>query len=829
MQRNVSRLGHGRAPIARESSRQDNMERVRLALPFIPSDDHEVWLKVGMAIQSEFGEEGWQIFDDWSSKAKNYDAKENRSRWQSFAPGGGITIATLFGTARNNGWRDLSPPKSTKPIPPDARSKAEALCARAVDASPEHPYLKRKALGNAMGLKAISAASAAEILGYAPKGRGQLRGSLLVVPISRAGKMTSAQLIDGDGNKHFLAKGAISGGYWCTRELRSQAEARRRIFIAEGVATAMTAASATNDVAVAALSNSNLRTVANDLKAKYPEAVIHIVADVDKATGTPDRHAVQAAEEVGGILIEPPFEPGRIKDLNDLLVESDLEAVKAAIANGRAAVSWAEPKPIERQFCGQDYPLEALPDLLREAVAEVHGYTQAPVSLIANCALSALSLVCQPLYDARRDHRLIGPTSVYFLTVAESGERKSTIDAFFMAPVRDWQNAKGEEMASDVVSYQAALAAWEDERDGIRAAIRKKSEQGQPPADLLSRLDDLQLRKPKAPRIPALLLSDETPESLAFRLHSQWPAAGLISSEAGVVFGGHGMSTDTVMRYLGFLNVLWDGGELPIGRKTSESFTVRGARLTMGLQLQEATLQDFLARNGKLARGMGFFARFLISWPNTTQGTRFYKPPGPMPALEAYQHRIRSLLAIEAPLQPDGTLLPKPVAFSPDAQSAWTSFHDEIEGELSDAGSLREVRDVAAKAAENAARLAVLFECLADSKNPSELLAVSHDSLTRAATVVRWHLSEARRFFGSLALPEDLGDAAKLSHWIADYCRRERRSEVAKNYVRQHGPSLLRSKKRLDAALEVLVEHGHVRVTTSEKTMMIEVNPARLA
>ncbi len=66
------------------------------------------------------------------------------------------------------------------------------------------------------------------------------------------------------------------------------------------------------------------------------------------------------------------------------------------------------------------------------------------------------------------------------------------------------------------------------------------------------------------------------------------------------------------------LNVLWDGGDLSVGRRTSESFTVRNARLTMGLMVQPETLRAFFAKNGLLARGCGFLVRFLVSWPEST-------------------------------------------------------------------------------------------------------------------------------------------------------------------------------------------------------------------
>ncbi|MEZ5816761.1 MAG: DUF3987 domain-containing protein [Hyphomicrobiaceae bacterium] len=110
----------------------------------------------------------------------------------------------------------------------------------------------------------------------------------------------------------------------------------------------------------------------------------------------------------------------------------------------------------------------------------------------------------------------------------------------------------------------------------VRAAIKEAAKKGKPSDDLKRRIVGLQQAEPPQPRVPRLVLGDETPEHLAWCLHSDWPSAGLVSSEAGVVFGGHAMGPDKALGYLGLLNVLWDGGEHSVGRKTSQSFTLRG-------------------------------------------------------------------------------------------------------------------------------------------------------------------------------------------------------------------------------------------------------------
>ncbi len=71
-------------------------------------------------------------------------------------------------------------------------------------------------------------------------------------------------------------------------------------------------------------------------------------------------------------------------------------------------------------------------------------------------------------------------------------------------------------------------------------------------------------------------LCDATPEALAYGLANHWPSAGVVSAEAGIVLGSHGMGKESIMRNLAMLNQLWDGNTLTIDRKTTDSFTVRG-------------------------------------------------------------------------------------------------------------------------------------------------------------------------------------------------------------------------------------------------------------
>lgn len=259
----------------------------------------------------------------------------------------------------------------------------------------------------------------------------------------------------------------------------------------------------------------------------------------------------------------------------------------------------------------------------------------------------------------------------------------------------------------------------------------------------------VQADKPAPLLIPRLLYSDATPEALAHGM-TRWPSAAVISAEAGAVLGAHAMGRDSIVRNLALLNSLWDAGELRVDRRTSESFTVRGARLTMSLHVQADALRDFFDKAGPLARGVGFFARFLMAWPESTQGTRQYREaPQSWPALSAFNRRLASLLETRPPLNDRGELDPPTLALSPEAKAAWIRFYNDVESELGAGGELIDVRDVASKAADNAARLTALLHVF--EHGPTGSVSLAHMEV--ACRLVAWHLTEARRFLGEFSLP----------------------------------------------------------------------------
>lgn len=507
--------------------------------------------------------------------------------------------------------------------------------------------------------------------------------------------------------------------------------------------------------------------------------------------------------------------PNSDVDISNLMNEP---VCKPVVEGGK----WPEPQPIASSDPARAYPLDALPMIMQEAVREVHDYSMAPMALVACSALSSLSLAAQGLYDVQRDVGLTGPISLYMLAIAESGERKSTLDTFFIKSAREYEVACAVAAAPELLKFNTDSMAWEAKKKGILDQITKLASNDKDTSVAEKSLASHTAAQPLAPVIPRVIYSDATPEALTRGLASEWPSGGVISSEGGAVFGGHGMNKESQMRNLAVLNELWDGKPIRIDRRTSASYTVNGARLTVAVQVQPATFGAFMEGSGPLARGSGFIARFLTCFPESTQGTRAYKKsPSNWPNLDPFRQRIADLFAT-TPVIEDGALKPTMLYLGDDAMSVWIDFYNEIEVQLGKGGNLRDVRDVASKTADNAARIAALFHVLA-----GEAGSINETCMRSGARVAKWHLNESQRVFAGGIASAGKSDAQKLEDWLLAYCQDYGVAEVSGKTISQRGPAALRKKPAHTPVLEELERLGRVKVSGAP-ARTVYLNPTLL-
>ena len=143
------------------------------------------------------------------------------------------------------------------------------------------------------------------------------------------------------------------------------------------------------------------------------------------------------------------------------------------------ASEWPEPEPLIAEIAPEPYPVDALPETLRAAIEEVVGFVKAPIPLVASTALGALSLAIQAHVDVQRAEKLEGPAGLFLLTIADSGERKSTCDGFFTKAIRQYQDEQAEAQKPDLEGHELEMSSVDcPTRRTARCDKRRRQEGG---------------------------------------------------------------------------------------------------------------------------------------------------------------------------------------------------------------------------------------------------------------------------------------------------------------------------------------------------------------
>jgi len=101
-------------PLSEQLLPPDKVQEIRSALVFVPSDDYQTWLQVGMALHAtQAGEQAYGLWTEWSMQSSKYDPHSQRRTWVNMKPDGGVTLSTIFWMAKQHGWVESPQPVST--------------------------------------------------------------------------------------------------------------------------------------------------------------------------------------------------------------------------------------------------------------------------------------------------------------------------------------------------------------------------------------------------------------------------------------------------------------------------------------------------------------------------------------------------------------------------------------------------------------------------------------------------------------------------------------------------------------------------------------------
>jgi hypothetical protein len=455
------------------------------------------------------------------------------------------------------------------------------------------------------------------------------------------------------------------------------------------------------------------------------------------------------------------------------------------------------PRPLHRQLApANTFPSEALGEILGGAAQAIQEISRAPYAICGQSVLAAATLGVQAFANLKLPTGAIRPLSGYFLSVASSGERKTSADRLALAPVAEREEVLATIYAQDRQAYERDRAVWEQQhrqelkrRNATPAAKRAALQALGPP--------------PTEPPVPLLTCPEPTFEGLTKLFAAGWPSLGVFSSEGGQFIGGHGMNSDNRLKTASGLSGLWDGDPIKRVRAIDGSAFLPGRRLALHLLAQPGVAAAFLA--DPLLEDQGLLSRLLVAAPDAIAGTRFWREVTveASESLDRYQQRLLEILMKPLPLadDPRDGLKPRTLPFSPLARELWIRFVNHVEQLLGPDGDYASIRSLANKLPEHAARLAAVIS-LSHDLDAAEL---SEEDLARGIELAKFYAQEALRLFEAGATDPDLMVAVRLLQWLQQTWPEP---VVSLPDIYQRGPRSIRDQRTARRIVTHLEDHG---------------------
>jgi len=470
------------------------------------------------------------------------------------------------------------------------------------------------------------------------------------------------------------------------------------------------------------------------------------------------------------------------------------------------------PLPLYPQLIpSKSYPVSALGETMGKAASAIVSKCFVSPPIASQSILAAACLAVQGHVDVELLSGQSRPCSLYLITVARSGDRKSTADNEASEGIR-----RHEQSCEQI--YKVQCAEWQLEHDiwTSKKAKLKAATSGDSDAKLQTQLKSLG-PEPKKPLLPVVQLPDPTIEGLVKNWVELPGSIGIFSAEGGQFIGGYSMAAEPRVGSAAALSTFWDGTPYRRIRAGDPPLLLAGRRLCIHLMIQPEIAATFLS--DRSMRDQGLLSRLNIASPESLAGQRLYRPSNSTDQghIKIFNDKVFGILQKTPPLagKAENELKPRVLTISQPGKEKLIEFSDSVEAKLAKGGSFEHVQDVGAKAMENACRIAAVLAAFDDI----ECDVITEDYITRAIEIAKWYLDEAARLADNQVTDPIVLMAQKLLDWLHN----QGKETFSIHDILNRGPSPLRTKKALTPVLKVLIEHNWI-TESSDRPKIFRLN-----
>ncbi|MBL8889132.1 MAG: DUF3987 domain-containing protein [Planctomycetaceae bacterium] len=461
---------------------------------------------------------------------------------------------------------------------------------------------------------------------------------------------------------------------------------------------------------------------------------------------------------------------------------------------------WDDPVAVDLPLL-PSIPIDGLPDVLRDWIVATSEATQTPVELAALLSLAACSGMVARRIVIEPRAGWIEPINLFVVVLLDPANRKSSVLKSAFDPIRKIEAELIEAARPEIAVAQSNRRILESQLKGSE----KKCAAGDSKAVADAKRLAAQLAQEAEPVAPKLLLDDASPEAVEMNLAAQGGRLIAAGAEGGLfdVMGG---------RYSGSVNLdvflkSHAGDDLRVDRVVRGSVAIDRVCLTLAYAIQPDVIRGLAGKPS--FRGRGLLGRFLYALPPSPLGHRKIIPdPVPDKVANEYENLIRRLHGL---IESDDHV--HRLKLSAAAAERFDQWQSEVEPWLADEGPLVGLTDWGGKLCGLTARLAAVIHLarwVGDHVNPVRTkVEVEVDSIEAAVAIARWAIAHARASIGLMAGDDgSVLDADAILKWL----KKQESAQVSRRNIGQQFRSRFdRDEKRLDRALDVLMDRGWLR------------------
>ncbi len=442
----------------------------------------------------------------------------------------------------------------------------------------------------------------------------------------------------------------------------------------------------------------------------------------------------------------------------------------------------------------KEFPIDALGKDLESLALEMKRIIKPPMAIIGQSLLSAISFCTQGHANVCVDS-LTFPLSLFFFTVAISGERKSAVDGITTSPVHDYEKVLHGQYLINKARYDAEMRSFKKGDNGL-------------------------MIEPLKPREPTLIMNEPTFEGIVKSFDTGQPSLALFSDEGGHFLSGYSMQADHKLKTTTGLCNLWDGSPISKVRASEINIKLYDKRLAFHLMIQPGIAAKVFGDTGMVDQG--FMSRCLISYPESTMGDREYVAENIFTNTTylTYHKKLTDLLSTI----PSGF---RSLKLTAAAKEIYLDFYEETERQLTKNGYYRNIAGFANKMLNQACRIAGVLTLYAD-KTATD---ITDKTFFNACRLVKYYMTENMRLVGEAPVKmktlednEQLTLAVNLYNWIKDSKNQKHVTDglIKLRVLVRHAPRPIRFTDTLKRLMAILVDYEYVESLNDNKNWKLK-------